>query len=152
MSLLVILLLRLVLHKLPDHDMAASGWLALGPIGTAALGLLLGGDALAVFAVSGLSGVGQVAFSLGIIGGTMLWGYGSWWLLLAILMTWRYLRDGMPFNLGCWGMTFPLGPEAPVVLGGPLRLAQADSDALRAGGVYPSGKGRLQSAFKSVIE
>jgi tellurite resistance protein TehA-like permease len=110
MSILVILLLRLVLHKLPDHDMAATGWLALGPIGTGALGLLLlGGDAPAVFAGSGLSGVAEVAFGVGIIGGTMLWGYGFWWLLLAILKTWRYLRGGMPFNLGCWGLTFPLG-------------------------------------------
>jgi hypothetical protein len=50
MSILVILLLRLVLHKLPNHDLAATGWLALGPIGTGALGLLLlGGDAPAVF-------------------------------------------------------------------------------------------------------
>jgi tellurite resistance protein TehA-like permease len=39
MSILVILLLRLALHKLPEKDMAASGWLALGPIGTGALGL-----------------------------------------------------------------------------------------------------------------
>jgi tellurite resistance protein TehA-like permease len=39
----------------------------------------------------------------------MLWGYGLWWLLLAILKTWRYLRGGMPFNLGCWVLTFPLG-------------------------------------------
>jgi tellurite resistance protein TehA-like permease len=39
----------------------------------------------------------------------MLWGYGVWWLLLAILKTAWYLRNGMPFNLGCWGFTFPLG-------------------------------------------
>jgi tellurite resistance protein TehA-like permease len=110
MSILVILLVRLVLHKLPDPDMASSGWLALGPIGTGALGLLLlGGEAPAVVAASGLSGIGQVAFGAGIIGGTMLWGYGAWWLLLAILKTLHYLRDGMPFNLGCWGFTFPLG-------------------------------------------
>ena len=110
MSILVILLLRLVLHKLPAPDMAASGWLALGPIGTGALGLLLlGGEAPAVVAASALSGIGQAAFGVGIIGGTMLWGYGFWWLLLAILKTLHYLRDGMPFNLGCWGFTFPLG-------------------------------------------
>jgi len=110
MSFLVILLLRLALHKLPEQNMAASGWLALGPIGTGALGLLLlGGDAPAVFAASGLSGVGEVAFGLGIIGGTIMWGYGFWWLLLAIMKTWRYLRDGMPFNLGSWGLIFPLG-------------------------------------------
>jgi C4-dicarboxylate transporter/malic acid transport protein len=110
MSILVVLLLRLVLHKLPEPEMAASGWLALGPIGTGALALvLLGGDAPAVFAVAGLTDVGRVVLGFGIIGGTMLWGYGVWWLLLAILKTIRYLRDGMPFNLGCWGFTFPLG-------------------------------------------
>jgi C4-dicarboxylate transporter/malic acid transport protein len=110
MSILVVLLLRLVLHKLPEREMAASGWLALGPIGTGALALvLLGGDAPAVFAIAGLSYVGKVALGFGIIGGTMLWGYGVWWLLLAILKTAWYLRNGMPFNLGCWGFTFPLG-------------------------------------------
>jgi len=62
MSVLVILLLRLVLYKLPERSMAASGWLALGPIGTAALGLvLLGREAPAVFAATGLSEIGEVA-------------------------------------------------------------------------------------------
>jgi C4-dicarboxylate transporter/malic acid transport protein len=110
MSILVILLLRLVLHKLPERDMAASGWLALGPIGTGALALLLlGGDAPRVFDAANMGNVGDVAFGLGIIGGTILWGYGVWWLLLAMLKTARYIREGMPFNLGWWGFTFPLG-------------------------------------------
>jgi C4-dicarboxylate transporter/malic acid transport protein len=117
MSILVILLLRLVLHKLPARDMAASGWLALGPIGTGALALLLlGGDAPSVFAVAGLPEVGEVAFGIGIIGGTLLWGYGVWWLLLATLKTVRYAREGMPFNLGWWGFTFPLGVYALATL------------------------------------
>jgi C4-dicarboxylate transporter/malic acid transport protein len=110
MSVLVILLMRLVLHKLPDSDMAATGWLALGPIGTGCLGLmLLGSDAAKVFPVAGLTGVGDVALGIGIIGGAMLWGYGLWWFFLALLTTLRYLRDGMPFNIGWWGFTFPIG-------------------------------------------
>jgi C4-dicarboxylate transporter/malic acid transport protein len=110
MSILVILVLRLALHKLPERDMAASGWLALGPIGTGALGLLLlGGDAPHVFAAAGLASVGDVAFGIGVIGGTILWGYGVWWLLLAILKTISHASDSMPFNLGWWGFTFPLG-------------------------------------------
>jgi len=117
MSMLVILLIRLVLYKLPEADMAVSGWLALGPIGTGALGLLLlGGDGRVVFAVAGLPGVGEVAFGLGIIGGTILWGHGLWWLLLAMLKTARYVREGMPFNLGWWGFTFPLGVYALATL------------------------------------
>lgn len=54
-SILTILLLRMALHKLPHENMAASSWLALGPIGTGALGmLLLGGEAPAIFAANGL--------------------------------------------------------------------------------------------------
>jgi tellurite resistance protein TehA-like permease len=89
--------------------MGVSAWLALGPIGAGALGLLLlGGDAPAIFAANGLAGVGEVTLGLGIIGGVMLWGYGVWWLALAVIKTIYYLRDGLPFNLGWWGFTFPL--------------------------------------------
>jgi C4-dicarboxylate transporter/malic acid transport protein len=113
MSILVILVLRLVLHKLPHKDMAASGWLALGPIGTGALGLLLlGADAPTVFAAVGMPRIGEAAAAVGIIGGAILWGYGAWWLALAVMTTVRYLRHGMPFNLGWWGFTFPLGVYA----------------------------------------
>jgi len=109
-SILTILLLRMALHKLPHENMAASSWLALGPIGTGALGmLLLGGEAPAIFAANGLPGVGEIASGLGLIAGITLWGFGLWWMLMALLITVRYLRDGIPFNLGWWGFTFPLG-------------------------------------------
>ena len=117
MSMLVILLQRLVTHKLPHRDMAASGWLALGPLGTGALALLLlGADAPRVFQAAGMAGVGAVAQGLGIIGGVAMWGYGAWWMLIAILTTARYLRTGMPFNLGWWGFTFPIGVYAVATL------------------------------------
>lgn len=109
-SILTILLLRMALHKLPHENMAASSWLALGPIGTGALGmLLLGGEAPAIFAANGLPGVGEIASGLGLVAGVTLWGFGLWWMLMALLITVRYLRDGIPFNLGWWGFTFPLG-------------------------------------------
>ncbi len=117
MSILVILLMRLILHKLPPSDMAATGWLALGPIGTGALGLiLLGSDASRIFPAAGLPGIGEVAFGIGVIGGSMLWGYGIWWLFIALLTTRKYLRDGMSFNLGWWGFTFPIGVYAVATL------------------------------------
>ena len=117
MSILVLLFLRLALHKLPGRDVGVSAWLALGPIGTGALGLVvLGRDAPAIFAANGLAGVGEVALGLGVIGGLILWGYGGWWLSLAVLKTIRYLREGLPFNLGWWGFTFPLGVYALATL------------------------------------
>lgn len=108
--ILAILVLRLALHKLPHDGMAASTWLALGPIGTGALGMLmLGAASPDVFALHGLAGVGEVAQGIGIIAGLLLWSFGAWWLLLATLITIRYFRAGVPFNLGWWGYTFPLG-------------------------------------------
>ena len=109
-SILTILLLRMALHKLPHENMAASSWLALGPIGTGALGmLLLGADSPVIFAANGLPGVGEIAAGLGLVAGITLWGFGLWWMLMAVLITLRYLRAGIPFNLGWWGFTFPLG-------------------------------------------
>jgi C4-dicarboxylate transporter/malic acid transport protein len=116
-SILTILLLRMALHKLPHESMAASSWLALGPISTGALGLMvLGSDAPAIFAANGLPGVGDIASGLGLIAGIILWGVGVWWLLMAVLITVRYLRNGLPFNLGWWGFTFPLGVFALTTL------------------------------------
>ncbi|MEH3021278.1 MAG: TDT family transporter [Pseudomonas oryzihabitans] len=122
LSLLVILLLRLALHRLPPASMAASSWLALGPIGTGALGLLvLGADAPAVFSAHGLAGSGEIAQGLGLLGAVLLWGLGLWWLVLAVLVTHRHVREGMPFNLGWWGFIFPLGVYALTT----LRLGEA---------------------------
>ena len=117
MSILVILVLRMVIHKLPPAGMAASSWLALGPIGTGALGLLvLGAAAPAVFAANGLGEYGAAARGIGLVGGVLLWGYGLWWVATALLITLRYLREGLPFNIGWWGYTFPLGVYAVATL------------------------------------
>ena len=124
-SILVILLLRMALHKLPHENMAASSWLALGPIGTGALGMLvLGADSPAIFAANGFAGIGEIASGLGLIAWIILWGFGLWWMLMAVLITLRYLRRGIPFNLGWWGYTFPLGVYslATLKLGSTLHL------------------------------
>ena len=116
-SILTILMLRMALHKLPHESMAASSWLALGPIGTGALGmLLLGADAPAIFAANGFARIGEVAEGIGLISGVALWGFGVWWLSMAVLITVRYFRSGIPFNLGWWGFTFPLGVYALATL------------------------------------
>jgi C4-dicarboxylate transporter/malic acid transport protein len=117
MSILVVLLLRMALHNLPHANMAASSWLALGPIGTGALGLMtLGGAAPAILAANGLERFAAFAEGLGLFGGLLLWGYGLWWFALALIITLRYLREGLPFNIGWWGYTFPLGVYAVATL------------------------------------
>jgi C4-dicarboxylate transporter/malic acid transport protein len=109
-GILVILFLRMALHKLPKRDMAVSSWLSLGPIGTGALGLLLLGEqAPRVLIGAQMVQIGRAANGVGVVGAAILWGFGLWWLLLALLITLRYLREGLPFNMGWWAFTFPIG-------------------------------------------
>lgn len=109
-SLITLVLLRLALHKLPDTDFAATSWLPLGPLATGCLGLLsMGQAAPAAFAGTALASAAELARDLGLFGGLALWGAGLWWLVIASLFTRHYIRDNMPFNLGWWGFTFPLG-------------------------------------------
>lgn len=117
LGILVILFLRMVLHKLPHAGMAASSWLSLGPIGTGALGLFV----FAQVIPSVLKAQSFAAFADGIAGacaiaGILLWAYGLWWMATAALVTIRYLRDGFAFNLGWWGYTFPIGVYALATL------------------------------------
>ncbi|MBU6448574.1 MAG: TDT family transporter [Rhodospirillales bacterium] len=110
MGILTILFLRLVLHSLPPAEMAVSSWLALGPLGTGALGLLLLGQAAPVaFTGSKLALIGGVAQGVGVIGGLAIWAYGAWWLALAVAMVLVQRPHQLPFNMGWWGFTFPLG-------------------------------------------
>jgi tellurite resistance protein TehA-like permease len=71
--------------------------------------LLLGAAAPRAFAAANIPGIGEVGAGIGVIGGAVFWGYGVWWIGMAILMTARYVSEGMPFNLGWWAFTFPLG-------------------------------------------
>jgi tellurite resistance protein TehA-like permease len=42
--------------------------------------------------------------------GTAIWGFGLWWLAIAVTLLVRYLRASpLPFHLGWWAFTFPLG-------------------------------------------
>lgn len=97
---------RLVFHPLPAAPLAPSIWIGLGPIGVGGLALLrmaqagtpLWGDAApAVLAASSI-----VA--------TALWGFGLWWLAAAVVLLASYLRRSwLPYGLGWWAFTFPLG-------------------------------------------
>lgn len=116
-AILTILMLRLVLHKLPEKELAVSSWLALGPIGTAALALLvLGHQAPTLMASLGLAQLGQLFHQAGILASLILLGFGLWWLGIAVLTTLHHAKQDLPFNLGWWGLTFPLGVYTLAIL------------------------------------
>ena len=97
---------RLVLHPLPSAALAPSLWIGLGPIGVGSLALIK-----MVPASLGVLGTGGEAVKpLSLLAGTALWGFGAWWFCASVLLLARYLRRGsLPYGLGWWGFTFPLG-------------------------------------------
>ncbi|GGR15795.1 TDT family transporter [Deinococcus ruber] len=118
LMIITVLVLRLAQHKLPGAELGVTMFLPLGPLGTGALALLqLGEAAPRVLQAQGLSELAPVAVGLGLVGGVMLWGFGAWWLALATLTTLRFLKQGLPFNLGWWGFTFPLGVYTAATFG-----------------------------------
>ncbi|GHF47479.1 C4-dicarboxylate transporter/malic acid transport protein [Deinococcus metalli] len=113
LMLIAVLILRLAQHGLPTPDLAVSMFLPLGPLATGALALLQLGDAAPrVLAAQGLGALAPTLTGMGLVGGLVLWGFGGWWLALATMTTLHVLRRGLPFNLGWWGLTFPLGVYA----------------------------------------
>ncbi|MHB1633137.1 MAG: TDT family transporter [Acidithiobacillus sp.] len=110
MGILTILFLRLTLHKLPHVDMAVSAWLPLGPLGTGAMAMItLGAASRHIFSLTDLAPMALLWQDAGVMVALVLWGFGLWWMIMAIVFTLRYLREGLPFNMGWWGFTFPLG-------------------------------------------
>lgn len=105
--LLGVLFLRMAVHKLPPADLAVSIWITLGTLGTGIMGLMLLAKDAPLIAIpawaAGLTGAATFA-------AVVLWGLGLWWFVLSSLITGHYVwRRSLPFNLGWWGLTFPIG-------------------------------------------
>jgi len=135
LAVLSVLFLRLALHRLPPGDLGVTGWLTLGPLGTGAQAMvLLGAASVRAFAGTPLAPAAQVAQSIGLVVGLVLWGYGAWWWVIAILTTLHHVKRTLPFNMGWWAFTFPLG----VFTAATLAIAHATGAAFftLAGGAF----------------
>lgn len=116
-AVLTIFMMRLALHQLPAKEVGLSSWLTLGPIGTGALALLLlGHEAPRLMSYVGWAQLGDVMQGAGILGSLILLGFGLWWLGIALLTSLHHLQQDLPFNLGWWALTFPIGVFSLAVL------------------------------------
>lgn len=111
LSIIVIYFCRLVVHKLPPREVVISSFLPLGPLGQGAYGMIqLGLASQKVFGDKYIVGLGNTAYSVGFIAALILWGYGVWYLCVAIFsVVVTTIKYRIPFNMGWWGLTFPLG-------------------------------------------
>lgn len=116
-AVLTILMLRLALQQLPAKEVGLSSWLTLGPIGTGALALLLlGHEAPRLMSFIGWGQLGELMQGAGILGSLILLGFAVWWLGIALLSSVHHLQQDLPFNLGWWALTFPIGVLSLAVL------------------------------------
>jgi len=110
---------RLILHHIPTQEMIVSSFLPLGPTGLAGFSLVkLGKVALTVLpAVDRTAGgdggrAGLLAggmYGSGVAGAVLMWGLGNWFMIIAIASFYRRCSEGLlVFNMGWWGLTFPL--------------------------------------------
>jgi C4-dicarboxylate transporter/malic acid transport protein len=106
--LLVLSLLhdRLVLHPMPPAGMAPSLVIGLGPVGVGALALLK----LSATSAPLLGHLSGPVSAVSLIAASMLWGFGLWWFFTTLVVMVRYLLEGpLPYGMGWWAFTFPLG-------------------------------------------
>ncbi|MET8400676.1 carboxypeptidase regulatory-like domain-containing protein [Streptomyces sp900116325] len=97
---------RLVHHDAPTGTVVPTVWIGLGALGQAVTAL----GALAVAAPSALPAPyarGTAVFAL--LGGIVVWGFAMLWLALAVGLTARTIRAGLPFAPTWWSFIFPVG-------------------------------------------
>lgn len=113
LSVLVIYYQRLALHKLPPREVIVSAFLPLGPLGYGGFVVLnLGRACLANLpsATDERPLDARTLYTIGFIVSLIMWSYGLLWFALALASIWK--AHPIPFNMGWWGFTFPLGVYA----------------------------------------
>jgi tellurite resistance protein TehA-like permease len=109
MLILTIYFHRLAIHKLPPSEVIVSVFLPLGPLGQGGYAIMqLGKVAAKVFSETTTLHpmAGEILYVLGWMVAIMFWGFGLVWLFFAIA---SITRSRSPFNMGWWGLTFPIG-------------------------------------------
>ncbi|MBI3212588.1 MAG: TDT family transporter [Mycobacterium sp.] len=107
-SILIIAMIwtRLTLYGTSGSARVPTLWIVLGPLGQSitAAGLLGTNAALAV-----KPEIAEDLSVFAILYGVPVWGFAVLWIALAMSLTVRTLRRGMPFALTWWSLTFPVG-------------------------------------------
>ncbi|WP_223692844.1 TDT family transporter [Leifsonia poae] len=106
-SLLVITQLwaRLTRHKVGASAAVPTLWIVLGPLGQSitAVNLLAGN------ASSALPGLDHALLVFAVLYSVPVLGFALLWMAVAVAITVRTARRGLPFSLTWWSFTFPVG-------------------------------------------
>ena len=120
---------RLVTHKIGPAAMVPTLWIVLGPLGQSVTASgNLGTQAATVMHAPYAAGAAVFALLYGV----PTWGFGMLWLALAVAITVRTARHGLPFTLTWWSFTFPVGT---MVTGTIALAARTQAEVFRWGAV-----------------
>ena len=116
---------RLVYYKIGSAVMVPTLWIVLGPLGQSVTATgNLGTQAATVMRAPYAAG----AAVFGLLYGVPTWGFAMLWLVVAVAITVRTIRQRLPFTLTWWSFTFPVGT---CVTGTIALAARTDAVALR---------------------
>ena len=97
---------RLVQHHVGAAAAVPTLWIVLGPLGQS----VTASHNLGAAAPPLLPAPYGAAFQgFGLVYGLPVWGFGMLWTALAVAITIRTARAGLPFSLTWWSFTFPVG-------------------------------------------
>ena len=97
---------QLVVHGTGPAVTVPTMWIVLGPLGQSITAAnLLGNQAAGVLPAPYATGAAVFALLYGV----PTWGFAMIWMALAIAVTIRTARRGLPFALSWWSFTFPVG-------------------------------------------
>ncbi len=100
LALLAISMYRFILHKPLPNTLSPTIWINLGPIGAGTVALIN------LIKNSSFLTIQEPFFVFGFL----FWGFGIWWVIIAIVMTIHYIkRLKLPYAMSWWAFTFPLG-------------------------------------------
>ena len=107
-----IFMFRGLFYNFPRKDVAPSFMIGVAPVGVSIIAI---NTILPVIKKAGLSIIDlAVLSSLVKVVSLLLWGFGLWWLIIAIAVIITYfVKQGVPVTLGYWAFVFP--PAAYVI-------------------------------------
>jgi len=107
-----IFMFRGLFYNFPRKDVAPSFMIGVAPIGVSIVAI---NTILPVIKKAGISIVDLAVLSpLVKIASLLLWGFGLWWLIVAIAVIVTYfVKQGVPVTLGYWAFIFP--PAAYII-------------------------------------
>ncbi len=100
LALFALVIYRFILHKPLPNTLSPTIWINLGPIGAGTVSL--------VNLIKNSSFI--TAKEPFFVFGFLFWGFGIWWFIIAVAMTFYCIkRLRLPYAMSWWAFTFPLG-------------------------------------------